>query len=512
MVSFADFIPPEIRQPGEICKLHFANFDNRSKLCLMSHLSRTLTAYLDATAKTNRQVEIDADLANGSLHGWLGHHKQPTVASLQKLIESITPAWAAQFLRAYLLDHIPASWRDRVEIKTMPPQSNIILFPEFTRQSFKRERLLEARLSHGFTQTELADKMDVSVETISNLESGQRNPSPEMFRLLCDTLGFPAAYFSKSDQAGGALDSAVFFRSFVSKTKRQNLRLGTWRVWAGRLLDIIGTHVTLPPVKLPDANWRIDYGLDLVERAEALAQECRRLWGLGDNPIGHLTRLVEAMGVCVIRLDIPGMDSVDGFSCWQDGRPLIFLIGKESACRERLNVAHELLHLIAHRQIPSEELDNKDVLRRIEREAFAFAAALQLPRSTYTREVFSFHMEQFRQLKERWKVSMAAQANRCRDLGLMDDDQFTQFRKNLSWNGFNKKEPLDDSMPTEQPAMISQAINLLASNGVRQAWSFVDDLGLPPKVLSSLSGLPSAKFEPPSEPAEFQMDIKARPF
>lgn len=366
----------------------------------------------------------------------------------------------------------------------------ILEFPGFKeRVNFNRKRLIEARLAKQWTQIELASRVGVTSETISNLESGQRGPGPEILSLIAEALGFPVAYFLRQDE-GGELISPVFFRSFASKTKRQNLCLDSWRAWSGRLLTYIGRYVNLPPVNLPEANWASVAADDIVDRAEDLATQCRRKWKLGDGPLGNLALLTESMGVCVIRLDIDNMDSVDGFSCWQDGRPMVFLLSKQSAARERLNIAHELLHLIAHRYIEAGTVGEKSTFERVEKEAFAFAGALLLPRNTYAREVYSLSMQQFTQLKKRWGVSIAAQGNRCRDLGIMDDDRYTQFRKNLSWNKFLKTEPLDDVMAVEQPKMLEQAFRLLAEGGVKTDEQIAEDMAMNLNMVRSLASLP----------------------
>jgi len=200
------------------------------------------------------------------------------------------------------------------------------------------------------------------------------------------------------------------------------------------------------------------------------------------------------MGVCVVRLRLPDMNDVDGFSCWQDDRPIIFLIAKQSAARERLNVAHELLHLIAHPQLPAETLEDKEAMRRIETQAFAFAGSLLLPRSTYGRERYSLKIPHFLELKRRWGATIAAQGKRCLDLGIMDEDRFTQFRKNLSWNRYIKAEPLDDMLLHEEPLMMRQAIDLLDERGLIQPPKIAQALGFPPATMGQVANVAPKRF------------------
>ena len=382
----------------------------------------------------------------------------------------------------------------------MPPRNNNLLpFPEeLARPAFNRERLKDARLVACLTQTELANRIDVSVETISNLESGQRQPGPDTLARLCEKLGYQPSYFTAPEESGGVLQSAVFFRSYASKTKRQNLCLDVWRRWSGALLKSLERYINLPPVQLPEADWNnLDTEeSDLIELADQLAAECRRTWKIGDGPIANLLRLAESMGVCVVRLRLPNMEDVDGFSCWQDDRPIIFLIAKQSAARERLNIAHEILHLIAHRQLPSDALQDKETMKRVERQAFAFAGSLMLPRTTYGREIYSLKIPHFTELKRRWGVAIAAQGKRCLDMGVMEEDRYTQFRKNLSWNRYIKTEPLDDVLPHEEPLMMRQAIDMLEERELVRAPQIAQSFGFPETTLSQVTNIEPARFAP----------------
>ena len=384
----------------------------------------------------------------------------------------------------------------------MLPQNNIVAFPvELSRPAFNRERLKEARLEKQWTQTGLAHAIEVTPETVSNLESGDRQPGAETLAKLCDKLGYSPGYFSLPDGEGGKLDSPIFFRSFASKKKRQNHSLNVWRLRAGRILAFLAKFVNLPPVRLPKANWSADDSAEeLTERAESLAQECRRTWGIGDGPIGNLTRLLESMGVCVVRLDVPDMEDVDGFSCWQDGRPMIFIISQTSAARERLNLAHEVLHLIAHRDVAVDSVEDKTALKVRESQAFAFGGALLAPRSTYGREVISFSISHFTQLKRRWGLAIAGQGKRCVSLGIMDEDRYIQLRKNLSWGKQLVIEPLDESTPNEAPLMMRQAIEILSEHKVITGWQIAEKFGLPPSKMHQFTTLPEDYFAPPSEP------------
>ncbi len=65
-------------------------------------------------------------------------------------------------------------------------------------QTFGR-RLRSARRSSGWTQAELAEKADLSLDMIGQIERGQVNPSFKTIEALCDALEIdPASLFSST--------------------------------------------------------------------------------------------------------------------------------------------------------------------------------------------------------------------------------------------------------------------------------------------------------------------------
>src|SRR5689334_686467 len=142
------------------------------------------------------------------------------------------------------------------------------------------------------------------------------------------------------------------------------------------------------------------------------------------------------------------MDDVDAFSTWQDGRPFIFLADdKKCAVRSRFDAAHELGHMILHRHLTQDEIEDPDTLNRIEHEANRFAAAFLLPAKTFISEIYSSNLKQFLDLKKRWKVAIGAMIYRCKDLGVFDERLHVNLRKQMSFQGWVRHEPLDDEIP-----------------------------------------------------------------
>ena len=58
-----------------------------------------------------------------------------------------------------------------------------------------REKMRENRLANGWTQQDLADKVDMHVTAISHIETGRREPLLTKALWIGDTLGLMDIYF-----------------------------------------------------------------------------------------------------------------------------------------------------------------------------------------------------------------------------------------------------------------------------------------------------------------------------
>src|ERR1043166_256569 len=82
---------------------------------------------------------------------------------------------------------------------------------------FNSEMLVLARESRGYTQTELAPKLEVQQGTLSRIESGAITPADEFLERAAHALDYPLEFFFQSDRVYG-FNSTVFFHR-----KRQSL-------------------------------------------------------------------------------------------------------------------------------------------------------------------------------------------------------------------------------------------------------------------------------------------------
>lgn len=349
------------------------------------------------------------------------------------------------------------------------------------------ERLREAREAMELNMTDLAEKIGVSCQAISLYEDGQRAPEPEILIRIVQVLQQPIGYFTTSRPATFGRRGTRFFRAFKSKTKRQNTRCEILSDWFAQTASYFSELVNLPPVALPEIASPQDGVAYSDEEIEDAATLCRRHWGLGDGPIANIVALLESKGVIIARAEF-GNEDISAFSFWDGPRPFIFLgADRESACRSRYDACHELAHLLLHRGIDTGDLEHD--LDRIEDEANRFSGAFLLPEKTYPMEVFSSRLATFIHLKNRWKVSAAAQIYRCSELGILDENQVLNLRKQLSASRWRKREPLDDKIAPELPTVMEKSLRLLLDSERKTVGDILSSTRLAQSTLEALMGV-----------------------
>jgi Zn-dependent peptidase ImmA (M78 family)/DNA-binding XRE family transcriptional regulator len=349
------------------------------------------------------------------------------------------------------------------------------------------ERITEAREALALTMADLGRAVGVSRQAISYYETGAKQPEADVLTQLGQALKQPISYFTTERPPGHGRSGTVFFRSFVSKTKATNKKCHIYKDWLDQMTFYLGDMVRLPRVALPSGAPSDPSGSYSKEEIEQFATQCRRMWGLGDGPIANLLLLLESKGIVVARTDFANA-ALDAFSCWIGSRPFIFLSSDRTAVRSRFDAAHELAHLILHQGITTEQMEDLATHNRVEKEANLFAGAFLLPRSVFRYEVHSTRLNSFLTLKKRWRVSVAALVERCKNIRIIDDYQYQKLRKLMSHYGYIRKEPLDDELEFEEPTVLRRSIELVLSKGAKGAAEILADLRLSPEAICAISG------------------------
>lgn len=351
------------------------------------------------------------------------------------------------------------------------------------------EKLKEARLARGYTVTALAENIGISKQTISKYELGQASPSSETMMKYCNFLNFDINFFMFNNEDSNTNYGTIFFRSLKSAESQIREEIKIRIKWTNHIYSYINEFVEFPKLNLPNIDTDLLEDLDLY-KIEDIANKVREHWNVGNGPITNLSILLEQNGIILCNSNIDDV-KIDACSQVINNTAIFFIRTNEiSACRLRFDLAHELGHLILHSEITKEEIEDKNLLDQIEKEANMFASAFLLPREEFSNEVLALSLDHFVNLKSRWKVSIAAMIYRCRELGIFNDSQVLYLRKQISLKKWRTKEPLDEVIDIERPKLLSNAIKLIIVNNIQTKEQVNRSINIPKQDLLVLSNLP----------------------
>ncbi|RKN56577.1 ImmA/IrrE family metallo-endopeptidase [Streptomyces klenkii] len=310
-------------------------------------------------------------------------------------------------------------------------------------------RIALARRRRGMTLAELSEAAGVSLQSLSNYETGRTTPRPGTLARLAATLDFPSAFFSSPDIDELPAEGI----SWRARSKTPPRVLEAARAAGGlavQLHEWIEDRFRLPAPDVPTLS---------KPDPETAAEMVRRRWGLGSAPAPNMIHLLEAHGVRVFSL-APDYAEVDAFAVWQGPVPFVFLNTSKTGERSRFDAAHELGHLVMHGH------DRQCTGPAAEKQANDFASAFLMPASSVLGHMpRSPHVDQILQAKTIWKVSAMALTYRLHDLGLLSDWQYRSACAELSKRGYRPAEPVGIRHETSQ--VLAKVFQGLRTTGVR---------------------------------------------
>jgi Zn-dependent peptidase ImmA (M78 family) len=130
----------------------------------------------------------------------------------------------------------------------------------------------------------------------------------------------------------------------------------------------------------------------------------------------------------------------------------------KSGERGRMDAAHELAHLVLHRDV---EVVTKDH----ESEAQAFGGAFLFPTpAVLASGLRSPRLDQVLELKAAWQVAATLFVKRLHDVGLLTDWPYRSLMIELSQRGYRSGEP--NGIPRESSRFLSGAFAALRQEGI----------------------------------------------
>lgn len=288
------------------------------------------------------------------------------------------------------------------------------------------DRIKLARKRAGMSLRDLSAALDgkVSAQAIGKYERGEMTPRSSVLGALSKALKVSIPYLMDSQ---GILLTGVDFRKHAKTSTKEKAAVET------AVLEMAERYLQVETIlELNSASWKSPLGHkkrklsahNYLEEAEELANEVRRAWDLGIDPIPNVTELLEEKGLKVLILDLPM--NVSGFTCmvkWQgkEDVPVIVVNRNHSLERRRLTLLHEL----AHQLIDDSELTDKQE----ESAANRFAATFLMPKEhvqkvllgrSPLRQSLSYH--EVIDLKKLYRVSAAAFVYRLKDIGILPEN------------------------------------------------------------------------------------------
>lgn len=367
--------------------------------------------------------------------------------------------------------------------------------------------------------TELASKTDISKQSLSNYTNESNVPPYENVVKIASILEFPPDYFMVEDLCTTATDN-IYFRSQAATTKTAQKAQAVKMEYVAKMYDSLIDFVDWPELRLPtvqfEQNDNLEYtdSPEMFNQIEEVANQVRQQWNLGTGPIDNFQYVLESHGIIVTSTKYVGSE-IDAFSQKVrigEGRKqgyvyiIALALGEKPVERLRFDMAHELGHILMHPWEESNEDLDKDAFNAREKQANMFASALLLPRKAFTRDIAAYatEVDYYRHLKKKWRVSMQAMMFRARQLGIISGNQFSYMMRQVSKNGWRKKEPGD--VPGNLNSTIFQAAldslfegEYLDSHGLRGQFA-KDGIILSDRDLTDLMGLKEGTIVP--EPAE----------
>lgn len=292
------------------------------------------------------------------------------------------------------------------------------------------KRLTQARRMMGMSLRELAKATGekVSYNALHRYEQGVMMPGDDVLIPVADALNKPFDFF---------------FRPFTVKLERLEFRkkakLGEKSLEAIReqASDYFERYLEVEQILGMTQGFKDplgDFRPGKVVDAELAAERIRASWNLGVDPLPNVLETLEVHGVKVFEVEAP--ESFDGFSGWADDHPVVVLAKwlDRDIPRKRFSALHEFAHVLIHPRSDVPEVDREKVCHR-------FAGAMLMPKDVFEADWGGHRrrvsVEELKDLKRRYGISIAAIMRRALDLGLIDPGMYRRFcitQKTLDWH------------------------------------------------------------------------------
>lgn len=370
-----------------------------------------------------------------------------------------------------------------------------------------RNSVRSVREARMMTAKRLSVESGVSQSTISKVERGAAALTEEVAGKLAKALSTtPEVLMGGTGHVG----TTVFFRSMSAATKSARSAQNARSEMVDAIVAELDAILDFPSFDVPTIGaGSVDEisGAD-IERA---ASDLRAAWGLGNGPVANLVASAEAHGVVVCMFPF-GVETLDALSRMGSTSRPVAMVNTElgNAFRWRFDVAHELGHMVLHREIPGIDSLPSDVRRVVESQGHRFAGALLLPEGPFRDSLVGLSLEDFKMAKPTWGVSIQAMVRRAYDLGLLDESQYTSRQVAISRKRWRKSEPYDGDRMPEAPTLLRTCVSLAVREGLLDVRALMARCGVPEDVFEDVVGVPRGFVASGGFGAASRVEVRAK--
>jgi Zn-dependent peptidase ImmA (M78 family)/DNA-binding XRE family transcriptional regulator len=319
------------------------------------------------------------------------------------------------------------------------------------------QRLRQIRLARGLSLDRLAAAMGgiITKQALSKYENGKAKPTAIVLAKLAEALRVKALDLWAEPKVRVEL---IGYRRGSALLKSEQARIES--LVSRALEERTRVQELTEPSDLAELPVRL-FPVRALEDAEQAADELRAKWKLGVDPIAEVVAILEDHHVHVLAIDAG--EKFDGISAvaYEESRPVAAAVVTRAEIpgeRERLNLAHELGHLVLQ---VADQVDEDKV-------AFRFAGAFLAPATTLRwrvgdRRAF-ISPEELLLLKRFFGMSVQALLYRCRDLGIISDSYYRRWCIDINRLGWKRREP--GELPMERPQWLRQHVLRAVAEGL----------------------------------------------
>lgn len=344
-------------------------------------------------------------------------------------------------------------------------------------------RLKLARTAAGLSLRALAALLDgrVSAQAIGKYERDEMMPTSPVLLALSKALNIAPDYLLSNRDLGL---HGIEFRKGSGAGLREE------KTVQARVIEKLERYLAVEEaLGLQSAHWHAPLPeLEPVrdsDAAEAAANELRRSWRLGIDPIGSMTETLEEHGVKVIALDLPPeVSGSKALARASDNNPVAAVVINQNhkGERQRSTLAHELAHLVLRHDVSMKRVD-------VERAMDRFGGSFLVHKDELCRLAGSHRQDvslgELVELKQHFKVSLQCLVVRLKQALILSESGARELWASLKALGFfSDPWPEPGPIPSEKSHRMHRLALRAVSEGALSESRAAELLGISARQLN----------------------------